>query len=108
MAPPRCDAMLRYTVETAPTQRVRQMQTIAEQGRMDWQRTSGYKKRAGVERQIARWGGVLGEGLRFHPDQGQATEAVNGALVLNRMLDLQRPNSLHVVWSPTGLGQSLA
>ncbi|MCW2240582.1 hypothetical protein [Azospirillum canadense] len=72
------------------------IQMIAETGRMAWQRASGYNKRAGVESQVARWKGVLGEALRFHSDQAQATEVAIGVMVLNRMLDLGRPNSVRV------------
>ena len=96
VAPPRRDAVLSNTAETAPTQRDRHIQRTAETGRMTWQRTSGYNKRAGVESQMARWKGVLGEGLRFHSDQAQATEVAVGVLVLNRMLELGRPNSVRI------------
>lgn len=96
VAPPRRDVVLSDTAETAPTQRDRHIQMIAETGRMRWQRTSGYNKRAGVESQMARWKRVLGEELRFRSDQAQATEVAIGVLVLNRMLDLGRPNSVRV------------
>ena len=75
VAPPRSDAVLSETAKSAPTQRDRHIRTIAEKGRMAWQRASGYNKRAGVESRMARW---------------------KGALVLNRMLDLGRPNSVRV------------
>ncbi|MFP5511550.1 MAG: hypothetical protein ACLGJC_00465 [Alphaproteobacteria bacterium] len=97
MAPPRSDAVLSDTTETVPTQRDRHVQTIAEQGRMAWQRASGYNKQAGVESQMARWKVVLGEVLRFRCDAAQATEAAIDIAVLNRMLDLGRPNSVRVV-----------
>ena len=45
---------------------------------------------------MARWKGVLGEALRFHGDATQATEVAIGVAVLNRMLDLGRPNSVRV------------
>ncbi|HYF89567.1 IS5 family transposase [Azospirillum sp.] len=96
VAPPRVDAVLSATAAIAPTQRDRHIQTIAEVGRMAWQRTSGYNRRAGVESQMARWKGALGEALRFHCDQAQATEVAIGVIVLNRMLDLGRPNSVRV------------
>ena len=96
VAPPRRDAVLSDTAETAPTQRDRHILTIAATGRMTWQRASGDNKRAGVESQMARWKGVLGEALRFHSDQAQATEVAIGVAVLNRMLDLRRPNSVRV------------
>ena len=37
------------SAETDPTQRDRHIQAIAEQGRMGWQKTSGYNARAGAE-----------------------------------------------------------
>ena len=45
---------------------------------------------------MARWKGVLGDTLRFHSDQAQATEVIVGVAVLKRMLDLGRPNSVRV------------
>ena len=96
VAPPRRDAVLSATAETVPTQRDRHIQMIAQQGRMAWQRASGDNTRAGVESQMARWKGVLGEALRFHCDAAQATEVAIGVAVLNRMLDLGRPNSARV------------
>lgn len=96
MVPPRADAVLSDTAATAPTQRDRHIQTIAETGRMAWQRSSGYNQRAKVEGQIGRWKKVLGPALRFHSDQAQATEIAIGAAVLNRMLDFGCPNSVRV------------
>lgn len=89
-APPRADAVLSDTAETSPTPRGRHIQAIAETGRLAWQRTSGYNQRARIEGQIGRWKQVLGDGLRFHTDQAQATEVAIGVLLLNRMLDLGR------------------
>jgi len=43
---------------------------------------------------IGRWKRVIGDGLRFHSDEAQATEVAIAAEVLNRMLDLGRPNSV--------------
>ncbi|WP_264658022.1 IS5 family transposase [Azospirillum canadense] len=96
VAPPRSDAVLSDTAATVPTQRDRHIQMIAQQGRMAWQRASGYNKRAGVESQMARWKGLLGEALPFHCDAAQATEVAIGVAVLNRMIDLGRPNSARV------------
>ncbi|HYF85490.1 transposase [Azospirillum sp.] len=96
VVPPRADAVLSETATTAPTQRDRYIQVIAETGRMAWQRSNGYNQRARVEGQIGCWKQVLGPALRFHTDQAQATEIAIGAAVLNRMLDLVRPNSVRV------------
>src|ERR687897_988138 len=49
VVPPRSTAVLSVSAETNPTQRDRHIQAIAEQGRMSWQRTSGYNARAGAE-----------------------------------------------------------
>jgi hypothetical protein len=63
---------------------------------MAWQRDSGYNERARVEGQFARWKQIIGDGLRFHSDQARATEVTIATVVLNRMLDLGRPNSVRV------------
>ena len=49
IVPPRSTAVLSETAETAPTQRDRHLQAIAEHGRMVWQKTSRYTRRALVE-----------------------------------------------------------
>ena len=59
---------------------------------MAWQKDSGYNVRARVESQIGRWKRVIGDGLRFHTDEAQVTEVAIAVEVLNRMLDLGRPN----------------
>jgi transposase len=96
IVPPRADAVLSATADTDPTQRDRHIQAIADRGRMAWQRDSGYNQRAEVEGQFARWKQVIGEGLRFHSDEARATEVAIAAQVLNRMLDLGRPDSVRV------------
>src|SRR6188768_3459550 len=49
VVPPRSTAVLSASAETDPTQRDRHIQAIAEQGRIGWQKTSGYNARAGAE-----------------------------------------------------------
>ena len=96
IVPPRADAVLSATADTNPTQRDRHIQAIARKGRMAWQRDSGYNERARVEGQFARWKQVIGDGVRFHSDEARATEIAIAGAVLNRMLDLGRPNSVCV------------
>jgi hypothetical protein len=96
IVPPRRDAVLSETAETAPTQRDRHLQAIDERGRMVWQRDSGYNLRARVESQIGRWKRVIGDSLRFHADEAQAAEVAIAAEVLNCMLDLGRPDSVRI------------
>ena len=84
------------TAESAPTQRDRHLQLIAEQGRRAWQRASGYTKRARAEAAIGRWKQVIGDRLRAHTDERRATEVDVAVHVLNRMLDLGRPNYVRI------------
>jgi hypothetical protein len=91
VVPPRANAVPSEAAQTAPTQRDRHLRCIAERGRLGWQRASGYGWRALVESDIARWKRVIGDGLRSRTDGRQATEVAIAANVLNRMLDLGRP-----------------
>jgi hypothetical protein len=91
IVPPRSSAVQSDTATTKPTQRDRHLQTIAERGRMGWQRASGYNWRALVEADISRWKRVIGDGLRSQTDGRQEAEVAVAADVLNRMLELGRP-----------------
>src|SRR3954447_25949951 len=53
IVPPRTTAVPSRATETAPTQRDRHLQLIAERGRMAWQKASGYTKRARAETAIS-------------------------------------------------------
>ena len=96
IVPPRSTAVPSHTAESAPTQRDRHLQLIAEEGRMGWQTASGYSKRARAEAAIGRWKQVIGDRLRAHTDEGRATEVDVAVYVLNRMLDLGRPNYVRI------------
>jgi hypothetical protein len=91
IVPPRASAIPSDMAETTPTQRDAHLRCIAERGRMGWQRASGYNWRALVEADIARWKCVIGGGLRSQTKRRQATEVAIATNVLNRMLDLGRP-----------------
>jgi len=73
VVPPRATAVPSDTAETAPTQRDRHLQQIAEHGRMAWQKVSGYTTRAQAETAIGRFKHVIGDGLRSRTDDRQAT-----------------------------------
>ena len=92
VVPPRATAVLSPSAETDPTQRDRHIQAIAEQGRMDWQKTSGYNTRAGVEGTMSRYKRIIGDTLRSHTRPPQETRIA--VAVLNRMLDLACPHSV--------------
>jgi hypothetical protein len=90
VVPPRSTAVLSASAETNPTQRDRHIQVIAEQGRMAWQKTSGYNARAGVEGTMGRYKRIIGDTLRSHSRPAQETRIA--VSILNRMLD--RPESV--------------
>ena len=92
VVPPRSTAVLSASAETNPTQRDRHIQVIAEQGRMAWQKTSGYNARAGVEGTMSRYKRIIGDILRSHSRPAQETRIA--VTVLNRMLDLARSESV--------------
>jgi len=84
------------TAETAPTQRDRHLQLIAEHGRMAWRKASGYTKRARIEATMGRWKQVIGDELCAHTDERRATEVAVAAHALNRMLELGRPTYVRI------------
>ena len=91
VVPPRATAVPSDTATTAPTQRDRHLQCIAEHGRMGWQKASGYTARARAEAAIGRWKQVIGDRLRAHTDERRVTEVEVAVHALNRMLELGRP-----------------
>jgi hypothetical protein len=64
---------------------------------MGWQKASGYNWRALVEADIGRWKRVIRGALRSQMDAWQATEVVIAVTVLNRMLEMGRPNYVRIV-----------
>ncbi len=96
IVPPRSTAVPSETAETAPTQRDRHLQSIAEYGRVAWQNASGYTKRARAEAAIGRFKQVIGDGLRSRTDERRATEMNVAVHALNRMLELGRPISVRI------------
>ncbi len=85
--PPRSTAVPRKTVENAPTQRNWHLQSIAEHGRMGWQKRSGYTRQALVETAISRLKRVIGDALRSRTNRRRGTEIAIGGQTLNRMLE---------------------
>jgi hypothetical protein len=91
IVPPRSSAVPSETAQTVPTMRDRHLQTIAERGRIAWQKAAGYNWRALVEADISRFKRVVGDGLRSRTDQRRATEVALAVNALNQMLELGRP-----------------
>jgi hypothetical protein len=94
IVPPRSTAVPSDMAESTPTQRYRHLQSIAEHGRMGWQKRSGYNQRALVEASISRFKRVIGDALRSRTDRRRATEIAIAVSALNRMLELGRPKSV--------------
>ena len=63
---------------------------------MGWHKATGYNWRALAEADVSCWKRVIGDALRSRTDPGRATEVAVGAHVLNRMLELGRPESVRV------------
>ena len=96
IVPPRATAVPSAAAEMAPTQRDRHLQTIAQHGRMRWQKSSDYNLRARVEASIGRYKRVIGDALRSRSDENEATEVAIAAAALNRMLEFGRPKSVRI------------
>ncbi len=96
IVPPRRGAVPSETAETAPTQRDRHLRSMAEQGRRGWQKASGYNRRALAEAAISRYKRVIGGALHSRKERRQATEVAIAVHVLNRMLELGRPESVRI------------
>jgi len=96
IVPLRKDAVPSGAAATAPTQRDRHLQLIAERGRLGWQKVSGYNRRASAEAAISRYKRVIGDALRSRTDPGRATEVAIAVQVLNRLLELGRPESVRI------------
>jgi len=96
IVPPRSTAVPSNIAESAPAQRDRHLQNIAEHGRVGWQKRSGYTRRALVETSISRFKRVIGDALRSRTDRRRATEVAVAVSALNRMLELARPKSVRI------------
>jgi hypothetical protein len=97
IVPPRSSAVPSDTAGIAPTQRDRHLQMISEHGRRRWQKASGYNWRALVEADISRFKWVIGDGLRSRTDRRRETEIALAVSVLNRMLELGRPEYVRLM-----------
>ena len=93
IVPPRVTAV---AGETTALQRDKHLTTIAEQGRMSWQRSSRYNRRSLVETAMFRYKTVVGRRLHARILPNQRTEAKVGCSVLNRVTGLGMPVSTRI------------
>jgi len=92
--PPRASAVPSTGDPAARTQRDHHIRRIAEQGRMGWQRTSGYGRRSLVGTAIGRYKHLIGPKLRARTLIAQQGEASLAVAVLNRMIRIAMPISV--------------
>ena len=95
--PPRVSSTPPLELGANASRRDVHVRTVAALGRLGWQEVTGYRRRALVETTMGRYKGLIGTRLRARNDAGRRTEAAVGAVVLNRMLAAERPNSVRAV-----------
>ena len=81
---------------TGDTQRDRHIEAIAEQGRITWQRETGYNLRSYVELAMQRYKRIFGNTMKARSLPRQKVEAGISASALNRMTNLGIPISVRV------------
>lgn len=91
--PPRSNAVER-PIAQACCQRDDHIASMQIDGRLKWQTSIGYGKRALVETAMGRYKGIIGPRLRARSFLAQQTEAAIGVTILNRMLACGRPKSV--------------
>ncbi|MDE3026922.1 MAG: hypothetical protein KGH84_00815 [Paracoccaceae bacterium] len=74
-----------------PTVRDCHIAEIETNGRMAWQKPTGYNRRRRIETEMGRWKTVIGPKLKARNFDDQTAEAKIGVRALNRMIDLGRP-----------------
>ncbi len=89
--PPPVTAVLNDAAALNPSQRDRHIAMIQAQGRLGWQKETGYGRRSLVETTMGRYKAIIGPRLRARSLSGERAEAAVGVAVLNRMLYAARP-----------------
>jgi hypothetical protein len=69
---------------------------VKEIGRRQWKKESGYHQQARVENTFFRYKTTIGPELRARHPQAQEAEAIITCNVLNRMMELGRPESFAI------------
>jgi len=76
---------------------IRRIQELGPEGRAQWKQEIGYHRRSRVETLMFRYKTILGDRLVSRNGSIQATEVAIKLDVLNRMMELGRPESYKVV-----------
>ena len=92
--PPRASSTVDTTEAGTLAVRDRHVRSIAEKGRMAWQKATGYGRRSLVETAIGRYKHIIGPRLRARSSDGQQGEVAIAVQVLNRMIRTAKPISV--------------
>ena len=94
--PPRSSAVASTEDAGAQNRRDRHIRLIEEEGRMAWQRATGYGRRSLAETAVGRYKAIIGPKLRARGLPAQQGEASIAVEVLNRMIRAAKPISVRV------------
>lgn len=94
--PPQSTAILSENYKEKLTQRDNTLLDRCELGIDKWQKNSSYNKRSLVEVAISRYKKIIGNKLHAKLNGNRVSEIKLGCYVLNKMLDLGKPNSFKV------------
>ena len=94
--PPRASAMPSTADPAQHTARDHHVRLIAEEGRMVWQRLTGYGRRPLAETAVGKYKHLIGPRLRARTFPGRQGEAALAVSVLNRMTRIAKPVSVRV------------
>ena len=93
ISPPRKNAALSLTAESAPTPRDKHLTATERDDLFAWKQTSAVDAQSHAENAFARFKRVLGGGLRAKRDASQERETMIACNLLNRMRELGRQQS---------------
>ena len=65
-------------------------------GKRQWRVDTGHHQQARVENTFHRYKRTFGKGLRARTEEGQLVEVLTGCRILNRMLELGKPESISI------------
>ena len=93
--PPRKNAKIEQhgNTKAEPLPRDETIRVIRKRGRRAWKNDSGYHRRSIAETQMSRYKQILGDTLRARILPNQQTETRLGGALLNRMLQIAKPES---------------
>jgi IS5 family transposase len=92
IVPPRISA----TRSTRSGARGRTVRRVKKVGRRRWKKESGYHQQARAENTFFRYKSIIGDRLRARHPKSQETEALIACNILNRMMELGRPESFPI------------